>query len=78
MSIKKEIEINNGRQGGKQKFYYWSEYESYEEAVYYAKKIKDERKGEMKIKYFIVETKESWFLPVAKFVLYFNKKMRLI
>jgi len=72
------IKIRNGRGKNEQTFYYWSEYDSYEEALYYAKKIKQERKPEMNLKYYILETKTGMLLPVPKFVLYFNKKLRLI
>jgi len=71
------IKIRNGRKKNEQTFYYWSEYDSYEEALYYAKRIKKERKPEMNLKYYILETKKGMLLPVPKFVLYFNKKMRL-
>lgn len=77
MGIPKSIRINEGT-NGKVEYYYWSEYDSWEEAKYYAKKIKEERKMEMKIKYFIMESQEGWFLPVPKFVLYLNKKLRII
>lgn len=75
MGAKKEIKINNGRGNAKQTYYYWEEHNSYEEAVFYAKKIKEEKKGEVKLKYYILETKESWFLPVAKFIIYLNKDL---
>lgn len=74
--VPKEIKINDGY-NGKKTYYYWSEYDSFDEARFYAKKIKMERK-EMKIRYFILESQEGWFLPVPKFVLYLNKKLRLI
>ena len=77
MSIPYTIKINNGN--NKIIYYYWSEYESYEEALYYGKKIKEDRRKEnMKIKYFILESQDSWFLPVPKFILYLNKKLRII
>lgn len=78
MGIPKEIEINDGY-NGKQKYYYWSEYETFAEAIYYAKKIKLDRKMEgIKIKYFVLESQEGWFLPIPKFVLYLNKNLRII
>lgn len=73
----KEITINEGS-NGKTKYYYWDEYDSWEEAKQYGKRIKEERRKEMRIKYFIIETKDSWFLPVPKFILYLNKDLRLI
>ena len=45
MGIPREIEINDGYKG-KQKYYYWSEYDTFAEAVHYAKQIKMERKKE--------------------------------
>lgn len=71
------IKIRNGRGKNEQTFYYWSEYDSYEEAIYYAKRIKRERKPEMNLKYYILESKTRRFLPVPKFILYFNKQMRI-
>lgn len=76
MTSPNTIQIGNGK-GKQQVFYYWSEYETYEEALYYAKRIKKERKPEMNLKYYILPAKEGRFLPVPKFILYFNKKMRL-
>ena len=79
MGIPNTIEIKDGKRNGKIKYYFWSDYNSWEEAEYYAKKIKEERRREgMKIKYFILEAQDSWFLPVPKFVLYLNKNLRLI
>lgn len=77
MGVKKIIEIKDGT-NGKKKYYYWSEYESYEEALHYAKRIKNERKNEMRIRYYIVETSEGRFLPTPKFILYLNKDLRII
>lgn len=78
MGIPREIEIGEGN-NGKVKYYYWSEYDGYEEAIQYGKKIKEERRREnMKIKYFILKSQDGWFLPVPKFVLYLNKDLRLI
>lgn len=77
MSQQNTVKIGNGK-GKVQTFYYWSEYDSYEEALYYAKKIKSERKPEMNLKYYILESKEGRFLPSPKFTLYFNKKMRVL
>lgn len=78
MGIPKKININNGYYG-KNEYYYWSEYESKEEAYYYAKRIKEERRKEgMKIKYFVVESQEGWFLTVPKFVVYLNKDLKLL
>lgn len=78
MGIPKEIEINEGK-NGKGKYYYWSEYDTYNESLYYAKKIKLERKMEgMKIKYFILKSQDGWFLPVPKYILYLNRSLRLI
>ncbi len=70
--------IGDGNKG-KIKYYYWNEYESHEEALYYAREIKKEKRGEnMNLKYFILESQEGWFLPFPKFVLYLSKKLRLI
>lgn len=77
MGVKKTITIKDGT-NGKKEYYYWSEYDSYDEALHYAKRIKEERKGEMRIRHFIVETNEGRFLPVPKFVLYLNKNLRII
>ena len=78
MGIPKTISIGEGT-NGKTKYYFWSDYETHEEAIYYAKRIKLERKQEgTKIKYFILETQDSWFLPSPKFVVYLNKKLRLL
>lgn len=78
MGVPKEIEIKDGY-NGKKKYYYWSEYETFAEALEYAKKIKSDRKAEgMKIKYFILESQEGWFLPIPKIVLYLNKDLRII
>ena len=76
MTIPKVVLIPCGKKGVK-RYFYWDEYDTIEEAIYYAKKIKLERKEEMCIKYYITETKDSWFLPVTKYVVYLNKKMRL-
>lgn len=78
MGVMKEIKIGDGI-NGQRTYYYWNEYESREEALYYAKKIKHERKQEkMNIKYFIIESKEGWFLPVPRYIVYLNKKLRLL
>lgn len=78
MGIPKVIKIGDGT-NGKINYYYWDEYDTREEALHYAKKVKDERKMEgTRLKYFILETQDSWFLPVEKFVVYFNLKLRLI
>lgn len=78
MGIPKTIRINDGNKG-RITYYYWSDYDSYQEALYYAKRIKEERKMEnMRLKHFILESQEGWFLPVPKFALYFSKKLRLI
>lgn len=78
MGIPKQIEIGEGT-NGKVKYYYWSEYDGFEEAKYYGKKIKDERAKEgTKVKYFILKSQDGWFLPVPKFILYLNKDLRLI
>lgn len=77
MGIPKSIEINNGKEG-KRKYYYWSEYDSFDEAVKYGKEIKEYRRKEgMQISYFVLESQEGWFLPIPKFVLYLNKKLTL-
>lgn len=77
MGVPKSIKINDGYNGRKE-YFYWSEYNSWEEARYYGKKIKDERGKEgMKVKYFIIESQDSWFLPVTKFVLYLDKRLRI-
>lgn len=76
MNAPKTIKIKDGMYG-KNEYYYWDEYESWEEAIYNAKKIKEERRRkDIRIKYFIIETKDSWFLPVPKFILYFNKDIK--
>lgn len=78
MGIPKTIEIGEGS-NGKTQYYYWSEYDGYTEALYYAKRIKEDRsKTGMKIKYFILKSQEGWLLPVPKFILYLNKDLRLI
>lgn len=70
MGIPKRIKISDGYYGQKE-YYFWEEYETYEEAIYNARKMKIT----MKVKYFIIESQDSWFLPVPKFVLYLNKKV---
>lgn len=78
MGIPKIIKIGDGN-NGKIDYYYWDEYDTHEEAVYYAKRIKEERKREgTKVKYFILETQDSWFLPVPKFIVYLNKKLKIL
>lgn len=78
MGIPKEIEIGEGT-NGKVKYYYWSEYDGYAEALYYAKKVKEEnRMRNNKIKYFILKSQDGWFLPVPKFILYLNKDLKII
>lgn len=77
MGIPRTIQIKEGK-NGKKTYYYWDEYDSYDEALYYCKKLKKGRMKDMKIKYFILETQDSWFLPVTKYVAYINKKLRLV
>lgn len=78
MGVQKIIKIGDGT-NGKVNYYYWDEYETKEEALYYAKRIKQERKLEgIKINYFILETQDSWFLPVDMFIVYFNKKLKIL
>ena len=76
MGIPKTIKINT--KNGKKTYYYWDEYDSWDEAKFYGNKIKLERKSEMSVKYFVLEAEDSWFLPVPKFVLYLNRKLKLI
>ena len=77
MGIPKIIKIKDGTDGRKN-YYFWDSYDTYEEAKYYGKKIKFERRNEReKIKYFILESQDSWFLPVTRFALYFSVKLRI-
>ena len=79
MGIPRKIKIKDGNSNGKTTYYYWNEYETDEEATQCARRIKKERRQEgMKVKYFILETQDSWFLPVPRFVVYLNKKLRLL
>ena len=83
MGIPRVIVISSGKdEVGNTKFeeyYYWSDYDTREEALHYAKKIKDERKKmKQKIRYFILKHQEGRFLPVPIFVLYLNRKLRII
>lgn len=77
MGVPTVIYIKEGKYG-KIPYYYWDEYDTPEEARMVAKRIKLERKGEMNIKYYLMESQDSWFLPVTKYVIYLNKKLRLI
>ena len=77
MGVPKTININDGN-NGKKEYYYWDQYDSWDEAVYYGKKIKEERKGELRIRYFVLQSEDSWFLPVPRFILYLNKKLKIL
>lgn len=68
---KKVITINDGT-AGKKKYYLYSSYNTYEEAKNMAK-LKKEEYPNKRIKYFILESEEGWFLPVNKFCLYLTK-----
>ena len=60
-------------------YYYWDEFNTWEEAQIIAKRIKEERKVEgIKIKYTIVTAEDNWFLPVIKYILYLDKKFKII
>lgn len=74
MGIPNKIVIGNGN-NRKEKYFLWEKYDSFEEAKTNGKRIKGSLKQQgRKISYFIIESKESWFLPVPEFGLYFNRR----
>ena len=77
MSFTKVIYLKNGNRGMKP-YYYWDEFDTWEEAQIIAKRIKEERKVMgIKVRYTIVTADDSWFLPVTKFVLYIDKRLKI-
>lgn len=77
MAVPKVIYIKEGKYG-KVAYYYWDEYDNAEEARIVAKRIKEERRNEMKIKYYLLKSEDSWFLPVTKYVVYLNRNLRVV
>lgn len=74
--MEKVIYIKDG--GMKVPYYYWDSYNSWEEAIFYAKKMREDRKGEFHLKWFILEAQEGAILPVPKVILYLNRKLRVL
>jgi hypothetical protein len=70
------IKIKDGTNGEK-KYYIWDTFDTYEEAIRVAKNIKEERKMEFKVKWFILKGEEGTLLMVPKVALYLNKKLRI-
>lgn len=70
--VEKTIIING------QEYHYFDEYGTWETAIKIAKEFKKERKT----KYFILQAKEKGLmknlLPSTKFLLYLNKKLKII
>ncbi len=76
--MKRKIKIKNGMYDEKE-YYYWDKFNTWEEALKVAKKIKMERKNtnKQRVKWFIIEETEGVIYPKKVSLLYFDRRMRI-